>query len=116
MASLADREAARGVSETYQYVLGDTAFYLRVEDGSVEVHDGRAEDAGVVVTTDEQTWADVVSGKTRASAARAAGALTITGDRQSVKHLRTIFSPKRMLAQPAAAGGASHAPRSKDGA
>lgn len=106
MASLADRAAAKGVSETYQYVVGDSAFYMSIDDGSIEVHDGRAQDASVVVSTDEQTWADVVSGRTPASSATATGALTITGDQQAAKRLRTIFSREQMLAHATAAGSA----------
>src|ERR687893_698193 len=60
MAGLAHREAAKGVSETYQYLVGASAFHFAVDDGSIEVHDGRAEDPSVVVTTDEETWADIV--------------------------------------------------------
>src|SRR5215211_7558916 len=69
MAGLADREAAMGVSETYEYLVGDDAFHFIVEDGSIELRDGRAEDPAVVLTTDEQTWADVASGRVSFSAA-----------------------------------------------
>ena len=107
MVGLADREAAKGVSETYQYVVGDSAFHFTVDDGSIELRDGRAEDPSVVWTTDEDTWADIVSGKTTASAAAATGALTVTGDEQAVKRLRKIFSRDHMLSQAkAAAAGA----------
>src|SRR3712207_5671938 len=44
MAGLADREAARGVEETYQFEIGDSAFHFAIDDGSVELHDGQAED------------------------------------------------------------------------
>src|SRR5918911_2933964 len=71
MAGLADREAAKGVRETYQYLVGDSAFHFTVDDGSIEVHDGRAEDPSVVVATDEETWADIASGKIAASSAAA---------------------------------------------
>src|SRR5437660_4710345 len=47
MAGLADREAAKGVSETYQYLVGDSAFHFTVDDGSIELHDGRSEDPAV---------------------------------------------------------------------
>jgi DNA-binding HxlR family transcriptional regulator len=99
MAGLADREAAKGVSETYQYVVDDSAFYFTVDDGSIELHDGRAEDPSVVVTTDVQTWADIASGKTVASSAAATGALTVTGDPRAVKRLGKIFSRSQMLGQ-----------------
>jgi DNA-binding HxlR family transcriptional regulator/putative sterol carrier protein len=99
MASLADSEAARGVHETYQYLVGDAAFHFTVEDGSVQVHDGHAHDPAVVLTTDEETWANLAVGDVRASAALASGALTISGDRQAAERLRRIFSRSRMLAR-----------------
>src|SRR3712207_1777974 len=80
MVGLADYEAARGVRETYQYLVGDTAFYFVVNDGTIELHDGRADDPAVTVTTDEDTWAQVASGTATAWSAIGAGALTVEGD------------------------------------
>ena len=97
MASAANREATKGITETYQYVVGDTAFHFVVDDGAIEVRDGRAEDPSAIVTTDEQTWARIASGKLRTSAAIAAGRLTISGDRQAVKRLRQIFSRRQIF-------------------
>jgi DNA-binding HxlR family transcriptional regulator/putative sterol carrier protein len=97
MAGLADREAAKGVNETYQYLVGDSAFHFAVDDGSIEVHDGPAHEPAVVVTTGEETYAHVVSGKITVSSATSAGALTFSGDAQAVKRLRKIFSRKRMV-------------------
>ena len=97
MAGLADREAAKGVSETYQYLVGDSAFHFTVDHGSIELHDGRAGNPAVTWTTDEETWVDIASGKVTASSAAATGALTIAGDPQAAKRLRKIFSRKRMV-------------------
>ena len=97
MATLADSEDARGVTETYQYVVGETAFYFIVDDGSIEVRDGRVEDAAVVVTTDPDTWADIATGTTSASSAVAAGLLTVTGDRRAAKRLGKIFSRRQLV-------------------
>jgi len=99
MAGLADREAAKGVSEVYQFLIGDSAFHFTVDDGSIEVHDGQVREPAVVVSTDEETWAEVASGKIRFSSAAATGALTTTGDRRAVKRFREIFSRKQVLAQ-----------------
>lgn len=106
MASLADREAARGVSETYEYRVGGTAFHFKIDDGAIQVHDGPAEDPHAVVTTDEQTFADIASGKVTGASARAAGALSITGDPEATKRLRRIFSRSQVLgrAQAVASG------------
>jgi DNA-binding HxlR family transcriptional regulator/putative sterol carrier protein len=99
MVALADREAARGVSETYQYVVGDSAFHFIVDDGSIEARDGRADDPSVVVTTDEETWAEITTGNISASAAAAAGALSVEGERHAVKRLGKLFARGQMLAQ-----------------
>lgn len=98
MVALADRDAATGMSETYQYVVGDHAFYLAVDDGSIEVHDGRDEDAVLEVTTDEETWANLASGTITTSSAISDGSLTVAGDPQAWARLRKIFSRKQMLA------------------
>jgi DNA-binding HxlR family transcriptional regulator/putative sterol carrier protein len=99
MATFADREAAKGVSETYQYVVGRSAFHFTVDDGSIQLNDGRAQDPAVTLTVDEETWADIASGKITASSAAATGALTVAGDRQAAKRLGKIFPRDRLLAQ-----------------
>ena len=99
MAGLADREAASGVSESYQYLVGDSAFHFTVNDGSIELYDGRAQDSAVTLITDEVTWAEIASGKLTPSAAAATGALTVAGDPEAAKRLRKIFAREPMLAQ-----------------
>src|SRR5437868_6998124 len=37
MTVLADREAAKGVRETYQFLVGPSAFYLTVDDGAIRL-------------------------------------------------------------------------------
>jgi DNA-binding HxlR family transcriptional regulator/putative sterol carrier protein len=97
MAGLADREAAKGVNETYEYLVGDSAFHFTVDNGSIELHDGPAHEPAVLVTTDEATYADLAFGKITASSAASAGALTFSGDAQATKRLRKIFSRIRMV-------------------
>ena len=97
LASTADREAAKGVNETYQYVVGDTAFHLIIEDGSIDVRDGHAEDAAVTVTTDEETWAEIASSEITTSSAIESGKLTISGHPEAAKRLRQIFSRRHIL-------------------
>jgi DNA-binding HxlR family transcriptional regulator len=96
-AALADREAARGVNETYQYLVGDSAFYFTVHDGSIELYDGRVEDPAVTLTTDAATGAEIMTGRTTESAAVAAGALTVAGDPQAAKRLEKILFPDKVL-------------------
>ncbi len=99
MSGLADREAAKGVSETYQFLVDGAAFHFTVDDGAIQLHDGRARDPAIILTTDAETWADIASGKITASSAAATGALTIAGNRQAAKRLAKIFHRDRLLAQ-----------------
>jgi DNA-binding HxlR family transcriptional regulator/putative sterol carrier protein len=99
MATFADREAAKAVSETYQYLVGGSAFHFIVDHGSIELHAGQAANPAATLTTDEETWADIASGRITASAAIASRALTLTGDPQATKRLKKIFSRDRLLAQ-----------------
>lgn len=96
LALLADVEAAKGVRETYQFLAGDSAFHLIVDDGSVDVRDGHAEDPAVVVTTDEETWAQIASGTITARSAAREGRLVSAGDRKAVKRLGQILSREKM--------------------
>ena len=49
------------------------------------------------MTTDEDTWANIVSGTTRSSAAAATGALSIGGDPEALERLRKILPRIQML-------------------
>ncbi len=99
MVTFADREAAAGVHEAYEYIVGETTFHFVVADGAVELRHGRAEHPAVTITTDNETWADVASGETTATAAAEAGRLTLVGDRAAVRRLARIFSRSTVLAQ-----------------
>jgi DNA-binding HxlR family transcriptional regulator/putative sterol carrier protein len=99
MSVLADREAAEGVREIYQFLVGRSAFYFTVDDGAIHLRDGRAQDPAVTWTTDEDTWAAIASGKLNAPSAAATGALTIAGDSKARDRLRKIFSRTQMLAR-----------------
>lgn len=97
IAALADHETAEVVNGTYQFLVGDTAFHFIIEDGSVDVRDGRIDDPTVVWTTDEQTWEAITFGTLEAKAAIASGAMTVAGDRQAAKAFGKIFSRDRMV-------------------
>ncbi len=98
MATFGDRDAATGVSETYQYFVGPSAFHFVVDDGSIQLRYGRAEDPAVTLTTDEQTFAEMAAGQTTASAALDAGTLTLAGDPEAISRLQRILSRRRVLA------------------
>lgn len=96
LASVADREAAKGVNETYQYIVGDTAFHFVIDDGLIDIRDGHAEGPAVTVTTDEETWAAIARNTMTTASAIASGKLTIDGDPEAVKRLRQIVSRRNI--------------------
>jgi hypothetical protein len=65
---------------------------------AIELRDGRAEAPAVRLTTDEDTWAGIASGKISTSSATARGALSVAGEAQAVERLRKILSRNHMLA------------------
>jgi DNA-binding HxlR family transcriptional regulator len=99
MAAFADREAAQGVVETYEYHVGDFVFHFTVDDGSIRLHQGAARDPSATLTTDEATWADLASGNITGSTATATGALELAGHPEALERVRRIFSRRRVLAQ-----------------
>jgi DNA-binding HxlR family transcriptional regulator/putative sterol carrier protein len=115
MAAFANRAAAEGVTETYEYRVGTLVFHFTVDDGSIQLHHGPARDPAVTLTTDEGTWADIASGMITGSAAVAAGALKLAGDPQAAARLRKIFSRGRVLARAEATiKGTGHRGGSRD--
>jgi len=98
MSVLADRQAAAGVREAYQFVIDRWVFHFVVDDGSIELRDGWAADAAdpaVTWTTDEDTWAQIVSGRLTPAAAVNKGALTVEGTAKAARRLGKIFSPPK---------------------
>ncbi len=99
MAGLADRDAARGVRETYQFLVDGSAFHFTVDDGAIEVHDGQTPEPAVTWRMDEDTWAAIATGKMNAAEALTGGGLTLEGDPKAAERLRRIFSRTGMLAR-----------------
>ncbi len=116
MSILADRDAAKGVRESYQFVIDQVVFHFVVDDGTIHLRDGRAEDPAVTWTTDEETWSQIASGTLMPSAARDAGVLTVQGDSRAAKRLGKIFSRTRMLDRASSGtGSVRYAGRSSTG-
>lgn len=99
MSILADRDAAGGVQEAYQFVIGRLAFHFVIDDGTIDLRDGWADNPAVTWITDEETWSRIVYGTLKPSAAVDSGALTVEGDSRAAKRLGRIFSRTRMLAR-----------------
>jgi DNA-binding HxlR family transcriptional regulator/putative sterol carrier protein len=61
--ALLDREAARGLDETYVLRIGDDVFTVRVADGQVHVETGAADEADLDATMSMGTFYGLASGE-----------------------------------------------------
>jgi DNA-binding HxlR family transcriptional regulator len=98
-----DPEAARDVHETYEFRLGEDWFHVRVDDGSVSVHDGVSGGASLIIRGEPRTFLEAVMDPEAAGRSVAEGALEIEGDPEALARCRAIFAP----ALPSARGAAS---------
>ncbi|MGK5543920.1 winged helix-turn-helix transcriptional regulator [Streptomyces sp. URMC 127] len=84
-------EAVRGVHETYGFRLDEFAFHARVEDGTLHMRPGAADDADVTLVTDLATLLSLGTGVLSLERAFAAGAATATGDPGAGLRMATAF-------------------------
>ena len=92
MAAFADREAARGVHETYEFDVDGERFHLHVADGHIEPREGAAERPDLVVTTDAETCFRIMRGEAPADLL-ADGSMTGEGSAEAGVNCLAIFRP-----------------------
>ncbi len=104
---VADRDAARGVWETYQFHIGDASLWVQVADGDVRVQAGTSpQSADLVVTTDIQTFVGLGFEAVSPEEALASGRVEVVGDLERGYRALEILSPARVLSKVAAASTA----------
>jgi DNA-binding HxlR family transcriptional regulator len=92
MAVVADRHAARGVHETYEFDVEGERFHLRVDDGAIAPHEGPAEQADLLVRTDAETCVRIMRGEAPADLL-AEGLMTAEGSPEAGMNCLAIFRP-----------------------
>ncbi len=103
MEEMADRDAARGITETYEFVIDGIPFWVRVADGEVTVRPGHAPQvADLLVETDLGTFMEVGFGRLSPDDARAQGRSRVVGDVMKVETALDILAPVRVLSKVAA--------------
>lgn len=100
MEEFADREAARGVWETYEFRINGSSFWVRVADGEITIRAGHAPEApGLLVETDLETFIGIGYGTISPEAARASGRSQMTGDPLKAKRALEILAPASVLSK-----------------
>lgn len=100
----ADRDAARGVWETYEFRIEDARMWAKIADGDVAVHAGGApQPADLVVETDLQTFAGLGFETITPTEAIESGRMRVSGDPGVGARALAILSPAKILRKLAAA-------------
>ena len=90
---MADREAARGVRETWEFRIDDAIFTLRVDDGRVIPRTGPApEEPDLVVRMDTDSLAALFSRTLPPLEALASGRVTAEGSPEALQHAVAILA------------------------
>lgn len=91
MEAFFDPDAADGVRAVYEVRVDDEVFHVQVADGTVEAAHGPAQlpDATLVTTAD--VLVGLAEGGTTLAAAIKDKTITVSGDREALRRLRTLF-------------------------
>jgi DNA-binding HxlR family transcriptional regulator/putative sterol carrier protein len=90
----ADRDAARGVRESYQFCVDGTVLHVDVDDGRVEAHEGPAHDPALVSTTDLDTFLALGARSIAPADAVADGRLEFEGDPEAAERAIRILGAR----------------------
>ena len=102
---MADRDAARGVWDLYQFRIGGDAFWVEVADGEVTVRAGEApREPDLSAEVDVATFVALGFGTLEPMDALAQGRATATGDLTKAQTALDILSPARIFSKVATAG------------
>ena len=97
---IADREAARGVWDLYQFRIGEEPFWVEVTDGHVIVRTGEPpREPDLYVELDVETFMAIGFGTLEPADAFAAGRARASGDLTKTQTALDILSPARIFSK-----------------
>src|SRR3954454_3078049 len=89
---MANREAARGIRETYEFHIDGERFHLVVDDGSVEPRAGTVDDPDLVVTMDSQTLRELFLEDLSAVEGLTSGRIAVEGELDVLERAMAILA------------------------
>jgi DNA-binding HxlR family transcriptional regulator len=95
MEAFFDPAAADGVRAVYEFRVDGEVFHVRVADGTAEAVNGPAQLPDAVVETGEDVLIGLAEGTTTLAEAIKDKAVTVSGDRDALRRLRTLFRRPR---------------------
>lgn len=84
-------EYAKNIRETYEFRIGETIFFARVDDGELRTGLGASDRPAMIFITDVATFDRILSGATDITAERQSGALKIVGDDEAYARCERMF-------------------------
>ena len=103
--AFSDPAPSTGVRAAVDVCLDDGAFHIRLDDGSVDVRSGPAEDPALVIEGGNEAFLALLTGIATPDDLAATGELELTGDSNLVGVLLEVFR----FPQPSAPSAAAHA-------
>jgi DNA-binding HxlR family transcriptional regulator len=91
MEAFVDAAAATGVRAVYEFRVDDEVFHVRVADGAVEATHGPAQLPDATLETTEDVLVQLSEGRTTLAEAIRNRAITVAGDKDALRRLRTLF-------------------------
>lgn len=95
MPQYAKAEAIQGVDKTIQFKLtGEEAgnYYLRVQNGEVEAHEGEADKADATIRSSSELWIKIATGKENGAVAFMMGKFKAEGDLSLLMSMQNWFN------------------------
>jgi DNA-binding HxlR family transcriptional regulator/putative sterol carrier protein len=90
-----DADAAEGVRAVYEFRVGDEVFHARVAGGTVEARHGPAQQPDAVLETTDDVLVELAEGRTTLAELIKGGTVAVSGDKQALRLLRTLFRRPR---------------------
>lgn len=88
----ADREAARGLRESYEFRVDEETFHLEIDDGSVTPFAGGSERPDLILTMSTETMRDLLSGDLEPVEAVTGGRVAVEGSPEALQHSLALYA------------------------
>jgi DNA-binding HxlR family transcriptional regulator len=106
-----DADAAAGLHAVYEFRIDDEPFHARIDDRTIETVHGPAQRPDATVTISEDVFLRITGHELTLAAAIESGEATVTGNREALRRLTTLFrlpppqhrTPDAIVAGPAGA-------------
>jgi len=90
--SRADTSKTAGMNNSYGFdIEGAGQWTVKVEDGSVSVHDGIEDAADVTISASQEVFSKILAGEQNATSAYMTGKIKLKGDMGAAMKLQKLF-------------------------